>query len=52
MMDTKEFERLLKEYIRAANSDSNDAEIDAAWAVIDEAAILLGVPIPTGESNV
>lgn len=47
-MDTKTFERLLKVYIDAANSGDNDDEIDAAWNVIQEAAGLLGVPIPTG----
>lgn len=45
-MDTREFERLLKKYIRAANGGNTDDEVDAAWAVITEAANQLGVPIP------
>lgn len=47
-MDTTEFERLLKEYVRAVNGPSGDDESLAAWDAIREAAALLGVAIPTG----
>lgn len=50
-MDTAYFEELLAKYVHAVNSEDEEIE-EAGWAVIVEAANLLGVAMPTGDASI